>query len=70
MEILHYEEMARDLKSATEPRQVNCHSEIFECTDALAILCSAYHIAVKQQIKPTDNDFSPKEVFLVREERL
>ena len=69
MEILHYEEMARDLKIGTEPRQVNWR-QIFACTDALAILCSAYHIAVKQQIKPTDNDFSPKEVFLVREERL
>jgi hypothetical protein len=69
MGILHYEKMARDLKIGKGSSQVSWN-QFFACADALAVLCSAYSIAVKQQMKLTNEEFSPQQVFLVQGERL
>lgn len=70
MDLLHYAKMARDLKIGKGSGQVSW-KQFSACADALAVLCSAYRIAVKQQIKNNNNDeFSPRVVFLVREESL
>lgn len=69
MKMLHYEKMARDLKIGKGLNQISWN-QFFACADALAVLCSAYTMAVNGQIQRRNEEFSPQQVFLVQKERL